>query len=78
MHAFWVNNGPVLHSVNDLIKALKKEITDEQFYYHTKRNKNDFAIWIKECLCDNNCATRIKRVRSKEGMLRVLSKCSCK
>ncbi len=77
-HAFWVNNGPIIHSVNGLIKALKNEITDEQFDYHTKRDGNDFANWIKDCLCDSGCASRLKRVRSKDGMLRVLSKCSCK
>ena len=76
--AFWVNNGPVLHSVKDLLKALK-EMSDEQFDYHTKRGSNDFASWIKECLKDSACATSVKRVRTRVGAVRVLSnKCSCK
>jgi len=75
--AFWVNNGPVLHSIQDLLDALKN-MSDEQFEHHTKRGKNDFANWIKECLCDSACATSFKRVRTRVGAVRVLSnKCSC-
>ena len=75
--AFWVNNGPVLHSLQDLLSALH-DMTDEQFEYHTKQGRNDFANWIKECLCDGACATSVKRVRTRVGAVRVLSnKCSC-
>jgi hypothetical protein len=76
-HAFWVNNGPVLRSVKSLVEALKNDITDEQFDYHTKRDGNDFAIWIKDCLCDAECASKLKRVRTRNGAVRVLSKCKC-
>jgi len=78
-HAFWVNNGPVFKTVDGLIDALK-EMSDEQFAYHTKRGEgNDFAKWIKECLCDSSCATHLKKVRTRAGAVRVLSsKCACR
>jgi hypothetical protein len=75
--AFWVNNGPVLHSLQDLLDALHN-MSDEQFEHHTAQGRNDFANWIKECLCDSACATSVKRVRTRVGAVRVLSnKCSC-
>jgi acyl-homoserine lactone acylase PvdQ len=76
--AFWVNNGPVVHSVQELLEALK-DISDEQYAYHTKREGNDFATWVKDCLKDDAAATSLKKVRSRAGAVRVLSeKCACK
>jgi len=74
--AFWVNNGPILHSLEDLLEALKT-MTDEQYEYHTKRGENDFANWIQYCIKDTGCATSLRRVKTKSGALRVLvSRCS--
>lgn len=76
--AFWVNNGPVVHSMHDLFEALKT-MTDEQYAYHTKREGNDFVNWVKDCLKDSACAMSLKRVQSRTGAIRVLSKkCTCK
>lgn len=73
--AFWVNNGPVVHSVAELKEALR-DITDEQFLYHTKRAGNDFACWLRDCLGDDVTATRVEKARGRSGALRALS-CSC-
>ena len=48
---FWVNNGPVVDSIVHLKLALK-DMTEEQFAYHTTREGNDFAEWIRHCLKD--------------------------
>ena len=75
--AFWVNNGPVVHSVEELLDAIRT-MSDEQYAYHTTRDGNDFANWIKDCLKDGGCATSVKRAKSRSGVVRVLSsKCSC-
>jgi hypothetical protein len=75
--AFWVNNGPVLKSVDELLKALK-EMSDEQYAYHTKRDGNDFAIWIRDCLNDVQCAKDLKNAKTRVGAIRILSgKCAC-
>jgi hypothetical protein len=71
--AFWVNNGPVVNSVETLLKALK-EMTDEQFVYHTKREGNDFVNWIKDCLNDIDCAKALKKAQTRTGAVRVLSR----
>lgn len=73
VQAFWVNNGPVVNSVESLLKALK-EMSDEQFIYHTKRDGNDFANWIKDCLNDIDCAKALKKAQTRVGAIRVLSR----
>ncbi len=76
-HAFWVNNGPVVNSLDGLLRAFK-EMSDEQYVYHTKRDGNDFAKWVKECLKDAEVATGLKLVKSRDGAIRFLSKkCTC-
>ena len=71
-NAFWVNNGPVVDSVDGLLEALKT-MSDEQYEYHTKRNGNDFARWLDECICNKDFASRIRRVRSRLGAIKALS-----
>lgn len=75
--AFWINNGPVVKSIEDLTKAMK-EMSDMQFAYHTKRDGNDFAKWIQDCFGDTPCATSLKKAQTRVGAIRILSsKCSC-
>lgn len=73
--AFWINNGPVVHSVAELKVALG-EISDEQFAYHTKRAGNDFACWLRDCLGDDVTAGRIEKAHGRSSAARALS-CSC-
>lgn len=73
--AFWVNNGPVVHSVAEL-KVVLGELSNEQFEYHTKRAGNDFACWLRDCLGDAATAERLEKARGRSGALRALS-CSC-
>lgn len=64
---FWVNDGPVVKNLRELINALKK-ITREQFDFHTKRDGNDFARWIRDVLRQGPLATKIRRIKTKEGL----------
>lgn len=74
---FWVNNGPVLASLEGLRDALS-HMTDEQFTYHTKRDGNDFARWIRDSLGDAETATRIARARTRSGAVQALRvACAC-
>ncbi len=57
--AFWVNNGPALRHLLDLSKFLTI-ITAEQFHYHTERNGNDFAKWVRAILGDKTCARALE------------------
>ncbi|PJE64150.1 MAG: hypothetical protein COU90_04745 [Candidatus Ryanbacteria bacterium CG10_big_fil_rev_8_21_14_0_10_43_42] len=71
-HCFWVHNGPVISTISELIQSLQT-MADDQFDYHTKRAGNDFALWVKEVLGDNQCAAVMSRARTRAGMLKALS-----
>jgi hypothetical protein len=70
---FWVFNGPILRSIQDLGDALG-DMTKEQFEYHTKRNGNDFAAWIKNVFNQDELAKKIARLKSKRGMQNAIKK----
>jgi hypothetical protein len=72
---FWVNNGPVVDSLKGLRQALEA-LTDEQYTYHTGRAGNDFAVWVRECLDDNDTAVRIAKAQSKDAAVRAIV-CTC-
>ena len=77
-HAFWVNNGPVVRSLEELLDALKA-MSDEQYAHHTQRGDgNDFVTWIRDCLQDEESAQSIVNARTRVGTVRILIKrCSC-
>ena len=68
---FYVQNGPILQSGQDLIKALEgNSITDEAFNFHHERN--DFSKWIDEVLEDKTLARAVKKVKTKKSYLKKL------
>jgi len=69
---FWVNNGPIVKNVAELTAAVRA-MSDEQFDYHTKRNGNDFAQWIKDVLRNSTLASVVVRAKTRTGLLRALS-----
>lgn len=76
--AFWVNNGPVVHSLQELLSAMES-MSDKQFEYHTKRQGNDFSNWVRDCLLDKESATKLRRVKTRVGAVRVLTSiCACR
>ena len=52
-------------------------MSDEQYQYHTARQGNDFATWIRDCFGDGALAERVARAKNRAGALRVLGAC-CK
>ena len=65
--AFWVNNGPVLKSLDEFATSLKN-LKPEQFLHHVNRQKNDFAKWISEVVGDGILAQRIRVLKTGEEM----------
>ena len=75
--AFWVNNGPVIDTLCALMESFTS-MTDEQFAYHTKRDGNDFARWVRESIGDPACATRLERAKTRMAAAKVLAEsCRC-
>lgn len=75
--AFWVNQGPVVDSIARLKDALQS-MTEEQFAYHTLREGNDFARWVRECLDDAERAARLERATTKAAAVKALNGVCCK
>jgi hypothetical protein len=71
--AFWVHDGGAVKSLKDLYKAIAS-MTPEQFAYHTVRNGNDFARWIRDVLLDPDCADKVERADTQVQALHVLKK----
>jgi len=70
---FWVNDGPVLRNLYDLGEALET-MTDEQYSYHTKRDGNDFALWVENVLGDKELAKKMTRVKTRQTAASTLKK----
>ncbi len=69
--AFWVNNGPILKSLDEFFAALKN-LKPEQFLHHVNRQKNDFAKWISEVVGDAILAQRIRALKTKDAMAKAV------
>ena len=64
---FWVNNGPVLRSLDELYTALS-EMGKETFSHHASKDKNDFSAWIRDVLGDQKLAEDLMKTKSKKEM----------
>ncbi len=71
--AFELHRGGSLRSIIGLQKALL-EMSDETFSHHCNKHKNDFSKWVKEVLKEEILAKEISRVKSKKGMINVISR----
>ena len=70
-HYFWVHQGGVLRNLRDLLGALES-MSDEQFAFHTKREGNDFANWIREIFHEEGLADRLARTRTRSGCIKAV------
>ncbi|MCK5466699.1 hypothetical protein KAI56_04385 [Candidatus Parcubacteria bacterium] len=64
---FWVNNGPVLKNLNDLKKSLLT-MSKDTFSYHVNKEKNDFAVWIKNVLEDETLSNKLAKIKTLKTM----------
>jgi hypothetical protein len=75
--SFWICDGPVVQSLAHLKSALKG-MSEAQFAYHTRRDGNDFARWIRECLKDDACAKRVEKAKTRTTTIQALKSSCCK
>lgn len=70
--SFWVNNGPILKNLKDLKDALLN-MNKETFSYHVNKEKNDFAVWVKDALKNNALAKKLSKTKTIENMIEAIS-----
>ncbi|HEX55242.1 MAG: hypothetical protein DRO90_00135 [Candidatus Altiarchaeales archaeon] len=70
---FWANNGWIIRNLRELPIALEN-MSDETFFYHCNKEKNDFYNWIKDVIGYEELAERIKNVKTKKSMMNRVKK----
>jgi hypothetical protein len=64
--SFWVSNGEILNSLLALRDALS--VMDTAAYtVHVTSDKNDFATWVDEVLCDGDCASALRSAKTPKS-----------
>ncbi len=58
--SFWVTNGEILNSLLALRDTLAA-MDDGVYAHHARPEQNDFAIWVNDVLCDNECAQALAK-----------------
>ncbi len=72
--AFYVQNGPVIKSLQELAEALENDsISDDAFRFHLGNNNNDFINWINGVYGDQDLVKALKRVKTKKGFAKKLN-----
>jgi len=56
------------------LRDVLREITDEQFQHHVNKTKNDFAVWVENILEDKKAATKIKKAKTLNTMIKAVEK----
>ena len=70
---FWVCNGPVLSNLKDLLRALNY-MTEAQFGHHVSKEKNDFSLWVKAILLDEECAKALLKANTPKKAAQAVEK----
>lgn len=70
---FWVNNGPVVGSIEKLNEAISK-MSKKTFMHHVNNEKNDFATWIKDVIGDEELAKVVSKTKTKPALSGAIKK----
>src|SRR3989338_299566 len=68
---FWLENGVLIKSLNDLADALKN-MDGDLFDRHVTDEKNDFANWIRNSLGNDSLASKVEKARKKDEMAHIV------
>jgi len=69
---FWVNNGPIVRSLEELATAIR-DMKKEIFLHHVNKDKNDFKEWIDEVIGDIKLSHEMQKSRSRRNIMQVLN-----
>lgn len=64
-HYFVVVDGSALKSLKELAEALDS-MSDDVFYYHVTKEKNDFANWVRDVFNEAELAEKLFNAKTKE------------
>lgn len=70
-HKFWLIKGGEVKNLEELEVALK-DMDDTVFTHHVNDNQNDFAMWIKNVIKDEELYDTLSKIRSKESTIKAI------
>ena len=70
-HHFRLHMGTNIRNLKELAEALEI-MADRTFFHHVGDGKNDFSSWIKEVVGDPELAEKIKKLDSKNAMVKTV------
>ena len=66
---FYCKDGKIFRKIEDLAEGLKK-MDQETFFHHVNEERNDFSNWVKDVIGDTALASRMKRTKNQDKMVR--------
>jgi hypothetical protein len=66
---FFLLDGRMLKNLKELKDSLH-DMSDDVFYHHVSREKNDFYLWVRDVFGYRALASQIKHVKSKKELLK--------
>lgn len=64
---FWLKDGRSLNSLH-MLKEELPVMADEIFDHHVNDDRNDFAVWVQDCMNEIELADRMKKAKNKFHM----------
>ncbi len=69
---FYLHDGRVLNSLEDLKKALNN-MSDDTWRHHVRGDNNDFANWIRDCLNDYLLSEQVRKAATPSELALLLT-----
>ncbi len=70
-NVFYVCNGSVLSSINELLSELEN-MDEDAFRHHVNESKNDFSNWIHDIFREADLADKIRNVTDKNEAVEII------
>jgi hypothetical protein len=61
-------DGSIITDLISLAETLE-DMSDDSYYYHVQAHKNDFSIWVRECLDLPELAEQMENSDTREGIV---------
>ena len=65
-HYFWVHNGMIIKSIEELFIALEL-MNNSTFKFHVTKYKNDFSKWVRDVIKDEGLAKNLLKTQDKHA-----------
>jgi len=71
--SFWINKGPTVRNIYELVAVLHN-IEDKTFSFHVNKDRNDLSEWVKTVLKDDQLAEDLLKTTKKNETIRKIKK----